>query len=337
MNSTIRIASFDFGPVHTSMCVMTVNKDDSFSNPVISDWKMFDWRESLVQRRNPTSVVESNDVNPSPPPPTSVSKGLATLKKEELVDEIRYWQSCRECITEEPNSESCLKLKTRSLLLVELRKLRKKFRPNIRKTFFSSYADYIEMISQHIHFDSPVDIVLLEHQAANFRYENMIVESMVAQHIFTWHLARSWPSPTFRFVPGAYKFKPFVEKEPKSKASSSAGKSRRNKKATRAEQHELNKQYSVRKCVEVLEERQFGDWKSWFLRKREQGEKCDDLADAYLQLEAFLRTENCSNQTSKKAKRKRKSEEEKEEKELVSSKESKPNNIKRATKKRKNG
>lgn len=284
----IRIASFDFGPIHTSLCIIQVDKD-TLSDPRIEKWEMINWRDKLIGSTTTTSQ----------PPPSSLSKPLATLKKDDILAELQYWKS---------TDAQELASKTRVQLLAELRRVRKIHRPNIRKTFFSSYAEYIDMVCRFIQFDTPVDIVLLEHQAANFRYENMVVESMVAQHIFTWHHAREWQAPTFRFLPGAFKFKPFLLSEPKPKA-----KYQRKKKMQRLQQHELNKAYSLQKCMQLLEERQFHEWKRWLQQKVIQGDKCDDLADAYLQLEAYLRTEDkprkrkrSSNENSDEHKKKRK-------------------------------
>jgi hypothetical protein len=261
-----RIASLDFGPVHTSLCIATVQEQTLLS---IDSWMLLTWRDFL------TASSEVNQPASAPHPPPSLAKSLSSLKKQELWEELLYWE------TDTPSSSS-LSTATRPILLAKVRDHRRKKRPNIRKTFYSSYDKYISVICQHLQLNEPWDIVLLEHQAANFRYENIVIESMVSQHIYTYHSSKGWPSPQFHFVPGSFKFRPFIGSDPKPQI---AARTKRQKTV----QHDLNKAYAESKCVELLQERGFTTWIQWIQEKQHRGEKCDDLADAYLQLEAFLR------------------------------------------------
>lgn len=276
-----RIASFDFGPVNTSMCLATVV--DGASSLEIEDWIHFQWRDIMLSAGAPSSTSSDGLSMPPPPPPLSLDKPLTKLKKDEVIAELNYWQA-------PPTAE------TREHLVKQLRAIRQKERPNIRKTFYSSYDKYIAMVAENLNWTRPVDVVLLEHQAANFRYENIVLESIVAQHLYTLHSVKGWPVPKFHFLPGAFKFKPFLGSAPKPVVGGRRKKSKKQK----VEQHAMNKAYAVQRVLELLEERGLGEWKRRFEEKTFEGDKCDDLADAYLQLEAFLRSGGGADQKKKK-------------------------------------
>lgn len=352
MTSSTIIASFDFGPVHTSVCLVEADTT-ARSITAIREWLLIDWR--AVAAAGMSTAEEGGGGYGGLPPPMMprVTKPIDSLRMPELRDLCTRWHAWGASAprggdppaphtpalasSSTPDSSSSpargneegtptaptkkrrttkrekagglgmmlpppppATSATRAQLLKYAKAMRDRFAPKIKQVFFHSYEKYTEMIAAQLNSilrlnvpDARLDAVLFEHQPAHFRYENAVVESMVAQHIYTMtHLpTRTVAPPAMHFLSPAFKFKAF---------NGIGGTERKQRAPKRKLQHAVNKSFSIECCRAYLARRaetaaaagsgnlepaaavaQFEGWLA-------DGVKSDDLADVLIQIAAFL-------------------------------------------------